>query len=99
MDDGPEYASIGDKQYRTEHLVRLLQIKRLSDLGVPPAQIAAMGRADEDPDDAIRVLHAASTGCSGSVRSRRSSCDTGHWPTFPPASVTSRGTCPNPIGR
>ncbi|PKV98023.1 helix-turn-helix domain-containing protein [Nocardia fluminea] len=54
----PERASNGYKQYRTEHLVRLLQIKRLSDLGVPLAQIAAMGRGDEDPDDAIRVLDA-----------------------------------------
>ncbi|MFJ1455594.1 MerR family transcriptional regulator [Nocardia sp. N2S4-5] len=56
--DEPERASNGYKQYRTEHLLRLLQIKRLSDLGVPLAQIAAMGRADEDPDEAIRVLDA-----------------------------------------
>ncbi|MEV0334822.1 MerR family transcriptional regulator [Nocardia sp. NPDC050717] len=54
----PERAANGYKQYRTEHLVRLLQIKRLSDLGVPLAQIEAMGRADEDPDAAIRVLDA-----------------------------------------
>lgn len=56
--DEPERAANGYKQYRTEHLVRLVQIKRLSDLGVPLAQIAALGRADEDPDAAIRVLDA-----------------------------------------
>lgn len=56
--DEPERAANGYKQYRTEHLVRLLQIRRLSDLEVPLAQIAAMGRADEDPDEAITVLDA-----------------------------------------
>ncbi|MFF2083438.1 MerR family transcriptional regulator [Nocardia sp. NPDC058176] len=60
--DEPERAANGYKQYRTEHLVRLLQIKRLSDLEVPLAQIAAMGRADEDPDEAIRVLDAELAG-------------------------------------
>ncbi|WP_280218239.1 MerR family transcriptional regulator [Nocardia neocaledoniensis] len=54
----PERAANGYKRYRTEHLVRLVQIKRLSDLGVPLAQIAAMDRAEEDPDAAIRVLDA-----------------------------------------
>lgn len=56
--DEPERTSNGYKQYRTEHLVRLLQIKRLSDLGVPLGQIAAMGHTDEDPDEAIRVVDA-----------------------------------------
>ncbi|WP_017591510.1 helix-turn-helix domain-containing protein [Nocardiopsis potens] len=56
--DVPERASNGYKQYGVSHLVRLVQIKRLSDLGVPLAQIAAMGRADEEPDEAIRVLDA-----------------------------------------
>ncbi|MEV0893752.1 MerR family transcriptional regulator [Promicromonospora sp. NPDC050262] len=52
----PARRSNGYKQYETAHLVRLLQIKRLSDLGVPLAQIATMSRADQDPDEALRVL-------------------------------------------
>lgn len=54
----PERASNGYKQYRTPHLVRLLQIKRLSDLGLPLSQIATLGNADSEPDQAIRVLDA-----------------------------------------
>jgi DNA-binding transcriptional MerR regulator len=56
--DVPERAANGYKQYKISHLIRLLQIKRLSDLGVPLSQVAAMGRADEEPDEAIRVLDA-----------------------------------------
>lgn len=54
--DLPARRPNGYKQYETAHLVRLLQIKRLSDLGVPLAQIARMGRADQEPDEALRVL-------------------------------------------
>lgn len=54
--DEPARRPNGYKQYETAHLVRLLQIKRLSDLGVPLAQIATMGRADQEPDEALRVL-------------------------------------------
>lgn len=54
----PERASNGYKQYGVPHLVRLLQIRRLRDLGVPLAQIGTMGRADEDPAEALRVLDA-----------------------------------------
>lgn len=39
----PERMSNGYKQYRARHLVRLLQIRRLRDLGVPLAQIEAVG--------------------------------------------------------
>jgi DNA-binding transcriptional MerR regulator len=56
--DVPERAANGYKQYKVSHLIRLLQIKRLSDLGVPLSQVAAMGRADEEPDEAIRLLDA-----------------------------------------
>jgi DNA-binding transcriptional MerR regulator len=54
--DEPERLSNGYKQYQVVHLVRLLQITRLAGLGVPLAQIAAMDRADQDPDDALRIL-------------------------------------------
>ncbi|MER5625273.1 MerR family transcriptional regulator [Streptosporangium sp. NPDC002544] len=54
----PGRAPNGYKQYQTTHLVRLLQIKRLTELGLSLAQIRAMGSADEEPDEAIRVLDA-----------------------------------------
>ena len=47
--DEPERRSNGYKQYGVPHLLRLLQIRRLRDLGVPLAQIEPLGRADEDP--------------------------------------------------
>jgi DNA-binding transcriptional MerR regulator len=56
--DDPVRTANGYKQYEVAHLVRLLQIRRLIDLGLPLAQIATMGRADQDPDEAIRVLDA-----------------------------------------
>ncbi|GHC82071.1 transcriptional regulator, MerR family protein [Nocardiopsis terrae] len=54
--DVPRRAANGYKQYEVPHLVRLLQIRRLSDLGVPLSEVASMERADEQPDEAIRVL-------------------------------------------
>lgn len=54
----PDRRSNGYKQYRVAHLVRLLQITRLADLGVPLAKVAAMGRADQDPYEALRVIDA-----------------------------------------
>ncbi|QTE31056.1 helix-turn-helix domain-containing protein [Pengzhenrongella sicca] len=54
--DEPHRASNGYKQYEVRHLVSLLRITRLTDLGMPLAQIAAMGRVDVDPDVALREL-------------------------------------------
>lgn len=54
----PERDTNGYKRYGVAHLVRLLRIRRLTDLGVPLAQIAAMGDADEHPEEALRVLDA-----------------------------------------
>ncbi|MBR8740828.1 MerR family transcriptional regulator [Nocardiopsis sp. MG754419] len=59
--DEPERAANGYKQYRTQHLVRLLRIRRMSDLGVPLSQIKAMGDIDGAPDQAIRDLNAELT--------------------------------------
>lgn len=56
--DEPERALNGYKQYGVPHLLRLLQVRRLVDLGVPLARVAAMGRADQDPDEALHVLDA-----------------------------------------
>lgn len=54
----PERRSNGYKQYGVEHLVRLVRIKRLVDLGFSLPQIAAMGEADDHPEEALRALDA-----------------------------------------
>ena len=53
----PERHSNGYKQYGVSHLVRLLRIKRLVDLGFSLSQIAAMGD-DDHPAAALRALDA-----------------------------------------
>lgn len=52
----PERRSNGYKQYGVTHLMRLLRIKRLVDLGFSLAQIADLGHADEHPEEALRAL-------------------------------------------
>jgi DNA-binding transcriptional MerR regulator len=54
----PERRANGYKQYGVAHLVRLLRIKRLVELGFPLSQIAAMGDADDNVQDAVRALDA-----------------------------------------
>lgn len=54
----PERRANGYKQYGVAHLVRLLHIKRLTDLGFSLSQIAAMGEADHHPEEALRALDA-----------------------------------------
>ena len=57
--DEPERAANGYKQYGVPHLVRLVEIKRLSDLGFSLAQIAALDRDDEeDPAAVVSALDA-----------------------------------------
>ncbi|WP_152362210.1 MerR family transcriptional regulator [Microlunatus speluncae] len=56
--DEPERDSNGYKRYGVAHLTRLLRIRRLTDLGVSLPQIAAMGEADEHPEEALKVLDA-----------------------------------------
>ncbi|MFD5893162.1 MerR family transcriptional regulator [Streptomyces sp. NPDC060366] len=53
----PERRSNGYKQYGVAHLVRLLQIKRLTALGFSLTQIAGM-RDHEHPRDALQALDA-----------------------------------------
>jgi DNA-binding transcriptional MerR regulator len=48
----------GYKQYGVAHLVRLLRIKRLVDLGFSLSQIAELGDADDHPEEALRALDA-----------------------------------------
>lgn len=54
----PERRSNGYKQYGVSHLVRLVRIKRLTDLGFSLPQIAAMGESDDHPEQALRELDA-----------------------------------------
>jgi DNA-binding transcriptional MerR regulator len=54
----PERRSNGYKQYGAAHLVRLVRIKRLVDLGFSLPQIAAMGESDDHPEQALRELDA-----------------------------------------
>jgi DNA-binding transcriptional MerR regulator len=54
----PERRSNGYKQYGVAHLVRLLRIKRLVDLGFSLSEITAMGDADDHPEQALRTLDA-----------------------------------------
>jgi DNA-binding transcriptional MerR regulator len=54
----PERRANGYKQYGVAHLVRVLHIKRLTDLGFSLSQIAAMGDTDARPEDALRALDA-----------------------------------------
>ncbi|WP_327149095.1 helix-turn-helix domain-containing protein [Nocardia sp. NBC_01329] len=56
--DEPERASNGYKRYGVAHLLRVLRIKRLSDLGIPLAQIAEMGEGEDFPRDALQTLDA-----------------------------------------
>jgi DNA-binding transcriptional MerR regulator len=56
--DEPERRANGYKQYGVAHLVRLLRIKRLVDLGFPLSQIAEMGESDDHPEEALRTLDA-----------------------------------------
>jgi DNA-binding transcriptional MerR regulator len=54
----PERAANGYKRYRVKHLVRLLRIRRLVDLGVPLSDIPAMEESDENAEQTLRALDA-----------------------------------------
>ncbi|SDK87422.1 DNA-binding transcriptional regulator, MerR family [Actinopolyspora mzabensis] len=54
--DEPERAANGYKRYRIGHLVRLLRIRRLVDLGVPLSEIAVMEESEENTEQSLRAL-------------------------------------------
>ena len=54
----PERRANGYKQYSVTHLVRILHIKRLTELGFSLSQIAGMTETDSRPDEALRTLDA-----------------------------------------
>ncbi len=54
----PERRSNGYKEYGAAHLVRLVRIKRLTDLGFSLRQITDMGGNDAHPEEDLRALDA-----------------------------------------
>jgi len=54
----PERNTSGYKQYDTTHLVRLLQIRRLSDLGFSLDQVEELAAPGSEPVDVVRNLDA-----------------------------------------
>ncbi|MGV9851200.1 MerR family transcriptional regulator [Streptomyces sp. NPDC003442] len=54
----PERAANGYKRYRVNHLVRLLRIRRLVDLGVPLSDVPSVESADESAEQILRALDA-----------------------------------------
>ncbi|TFD92102.1 MerR family transcriptional regulator [Cryobacterium lactosi] len=56
--DEPGRTSNGYKQYGARHLVRLLQVRRLRDLGVPLAQIETVGFGGGPPTAALLAIDA-----------------------------------------
>ena len=56
--DEPERRSNGYKQYQSWHLARVIQIRRLRELGIPLNQVEQMGNRPDNVTDALRVLDA-----------------------------------------
>jgi len=56
--DEPERRYNGYKQYGVRHLVRLLRIRRLADLGVPLSQVGQVDSGGESTPDILRELDA-----------------------------------------
>lgn len=54
----PDRMSNGYKQYQVRHLVRLLQVRRLRDLGVPLHQIEQAGATDDTATAALLAVDA-----------------------------------------
>ncbi|MER5555686.1 MerR family transcriptional regulator [Streptomyces sp. NPDC002793] len=56
--DEPERAPNGYKQYRISHLVRLLRIRRLVDLGVPLSAVPSVEGPADEAEQTLRALDA-----------------------------------------
>jgi DNA-binding transcriptional MerR regulator len=54
----PDRAPNGYKRYRIEHVVRLLRIRRLVDLGVPLSDIPTVEESNESAEQTLRALDA-----------------------------------------
>lgn len=57
--DAPERRYNGYKQYRIQHLVRLLKVRRIVELGVPLAQVEAAGNDGQALHGTLRQLDAS----------------------------------------
>lgn len=101
----PARRSNGYKQYGVAHMVRLLRIKRLVDLGFSLTRIAEMGEDDRHPTDALRTLDAELGATIERLARARVelglSCATTRPPTCPPSSCRRQGRrrCRRPTGR
>lgn len=67
----PERRTNGYKQYGVAHLIRLVRIKRLVDLGFSLPQIAAMGDTDGHPEAELRALDAELADTIGRLQEAR----------------------------
>lgn len=56
--DEPERRLNGYKQYRVQHLVRLLRIRRMAALGVPLSQVAPVGADTQNMAEVLQALDA-----------------------------------------
>ena len=56
--DEPERAANGYKRYRVPHLIRVLRIRRLVELGVPLSDIPAIEESAEHAEKTLRALDA-----------------------------------------
>jgi DNA-binding transcriptional MerR regulator len=56
--DEPDRHGNGYKQYGVAHLIRVLRIKHLTDLGFSLHQVTDMGDTDDHPEKALRILDA-----------------------------------------
>jgi DNA-binding transcriptional MerR regulator len=100
--DEPERASNGYKHYEITHLVRLLRIKRLVDLGVPLAKVAQMGRGGDPPGEALRTIDAEIAVTIGRLLRTRADLESilhHQAPTDLPQGFSEIGTCPMPLAR
>ena len=72
----PDRRYNGYKQYGVPHLVRLLRIRRLADLGIPLNEVAGVLDGDDDSPEALRQLDgelAAGIPCAFASRSEAES--------------------------
>ncbi|QAY73434.1 MerR family transcriptional regulator [Agromyces protaetiae] len=69
--DEPERRYNGYKEYEVRHLVRLLRIRRMADLGVPLSQIGDLSEGSERAEEALRDLDAELAASIGRLTSAR----------------------------
>ncbi len=71
----PERSSNGYRHYDVTHLVRLLRIRRLTELGLPLALIRDLGEPDAHPRQALRSLQTELDASIGRLQALRAELD------------------------